>query len=695
MQRPPIYIWIKAPFLRLLIPFIAGILWQWNRPQLFSTWLPVLIFSITFLIILFYLPLFNRYRLGFINGILIHLALFSLGILITWSNDIRNNKTWLGNHYQQNQMLVVTLKEPPVDKANSYKIQAGAAYLNTNGKYILVTGDLIIYFQKTNKAKELMYGHQIIFHKNIQPIKNGGNPGGFDYKRYCLFQNITHQVYLKESDYAVLPGLQRHWFQTFLFTVRSKVIGILRKYIPGKQEAGLAEALLIGYKDDIDKNLVQSYSNTGVVHLIAISGLHLGLVYALLLFFFKPFKKKIPIKWLIPLCIIICLWLFSLIAGAQPSVLRSALMFSCIIIGENLSRKPSIFNTLSLSAFFLLFFNPFLLWDVGFQLSYAAVFSIVIFMRPIYNWFYIENKLLDAAWKLNSITLAAQVFTLPISIYHFHQLPNLFLFSNAIAVPLVSIILPAEILLIAISFIPFLSNILGNALSWLISLLNNFIEKINALPFATWDNLQISFWQMLFLVIAIAGISFWLLEKRKAGFFMAAFALLVFFITRNQVYYQTAKQQKLIVYNVPRYPAIELINGNNSLFIGDTILWRNDFLQNFHLKPSRNLMRINNIYFQHTSNFSFFEYAKKKIICIQTSFQSKPLKNPVPVDILIISGNPRLYFKTINQLFKIQQVVFDGSVPAHKLKYWKKDCALLNIPFHDVSEQGAFVINLN
>ena len=156
---------------------------------------------------------------------------------------------------------------------------------------------------------------------------------------------------------------------------------------------GLAEALLIGYKDDLDKTLVQSYSNTGVVHVIAISGLHLGLIYWLLLMLFKPLQKR-KLKWLRPVFILTGLWLFSLLAGAQPSVLRSAVMFTCIVLGDSFARKSSIYNTLALSALLLLCINPYWLWDVGFQLSYAAVLSIVIFMQPIYNWFYIKNKVL-------------------------------------------------------------------------------------------------------------------------------------------------------------------------------------------------------------------------------------------------------------------------------------------------------------
>ena len=300
------------------------------------------------------------------------------------------------------------------------------------------------------------YGSQLVFSRPLQEIKNGGNPGSFDYKTYCLFQGITHQVYLTKDDFVVLPTTETNAFALFIEQSRKWVVATIRNYIPGEKEQGLAEALLIGYKDDLDKNLVQAYSNTGVVHIIAISGLHLGLIYWLLLGLTKPLKGNKKLIWLRLVLIIGSLWLFTILAGAQPSVLRSAIMFSIIALGEVLLRRTNIFNTLAFSALILLCLNPFWLWDVGFQLSYSAVLSIVLFFQPVYNWYCPQNKALDFLWKMTSVTIAAQILTLPISIYHFHQMPLLFLFTNFIAVPLSSLILIGEIMLCALFFIPLL-----------------------------------------------------------------------------------------------------------------------------------------------------------------------------------------------------------------------------------------------
>src|SRR4030095_10412751 len=252
------------------------------------------------------------------SGALISIIFLALGSLLAWYNNTRHDPDWYGQHYQRGQAVVATLQEPLVEKANSYKSLATVTAVQNKNRFVLTAGDLTIYFQK-DSAFTLKVGSRIIFSKPLQEIRNTGNPGGFDFKRYSLFQGITHQVYLQQDQFVVLEGTKETLLKKILFVIRRQVLSILRRYVPGEKEAGLAEALLIGYKDDLDSNLVQSYTNTGVVHVIAISGLHLGLVYWLLLQLLKPFRKRKNFKWLIPAIIIPALWLFSMVAGGQPS----------------------------------------------------------------------------------------------------------------------------------------------------------------------------------------------------------------------------------------------------------------------------------------------------------------------------------------------------------------------------------------
>lgn len=692
-----IYFWKKAPFIRLLISLMIGIIIQWYWQFAPMVWYFIFTGGLLIIVSFFYLSLFKRYQFGFLNGIAILLPFTAIGALLAEHHDVRHSKTWIGDYLTENSTLVVTLEEDLVEKNKSFKANASVRYLVENEKSIPIKSKIILYLKKDSLLPALEYGSQIVFKKPLQEIKNSGNPGGFDYKRYSLFHGITHQVYLKPEEFIVLQETNKKWLPGFLIATRKKVLSILRTNIKGDKESGLAEALLIGYKDDLDKTLVQSYTNTGVVHIIAISGLHLGLIYWLLIQLLKPMQRRKYVSWLRPLIIVCGLWLFSLLAGAQPSILRSAVMFTCIVAGENLTKRTSIYNNLALSAFLLLCYNPYWLWDVGFQLSYSAVLSIVIFMRPVNNLFYIKNKLLDFFWKLNAVTIAAQILTLPVSIYHFHQFPTHFLLTNFVAVPLSSLILLGEIFLCVISFIPAVALFVGRILSWLIWIMNSYIEKIEALPFSLWDGLQIDMVQVILLFIFISGVSYWMLEKTKTGLKIGLSALLSFLILRSFSFWEKSKQQKIIVYNVPQHQAIDFISGRRFFFAGDPGLQENDFARNFHLKPSRILQRIGSPDSLNclVNNKNYISFSNKKILLVDSTVSFIPSSSRFPIDLLIISKNPKLYISQLSKTLTINQIVFDGSVPTWKLKYWKKDCDSLHIPYHDVSEKGAFVMNLN
>jgi competence protein ComEC len=688
--------WKQAPFVKILIAVAAGIVLQWNIQLQPGSWWWVFAAGIFLFTCFFFIPFFEKYRYAFFNGLLVMVLFVSIGGLLAWKKDIRNNNEWIGNHYSPGDGIIVTIDEPLTEKTKSFKTIGQANYLVADENTIAIKGKIIIYIKK-DSAVNLRYGDKIFLKKPLQEIKNSGNPGGFDYKRYSLFQGITHQVYLKPEDYVVLNDKNINSFRQFIYSSRENVLGILRKYIHGDRELGLAEALLIGYKNDLEQSLVQSYTNTGVVHIIAISGLHLGLIYWLLGLIVKPLKNKKKLRWIRPVFIITGLWMFSFLAGAQPSILRSALMFTCIILGDSFSRKTSIYNTIALSAFILLCINPYWLWDVGFQLSYAAVLSIIIFMRPVYNLFYVKNKALDFIWKMNAVTLAAQILTVPLGIYHFHQFPNLFLLTNFVAVPLSSLILLGEILLCVISFIPFVAALIGKLLWGMIWLMNTYIEKIESIRFSLWDGLQISIPQAIFFTLFAVGISYWLMEKSAKGLKWGLLSLLAFAALRSFSFTQSNRQQKIVVYNVPQKSAIDFIDGRNYQFVGDSDLLENDFARNFHLKPSRVLFRIDDKE-KPTSlvvNNNYINYHNKKILLADTAIRFETQSTKPEIDLLVISKNPRLYIKEITKAINIKQVVFDGSVPAWKTTYWKKDCDSLHIPWHDVSTKGAFVMRVD
>jgi competence protein ComEC len=347
---------------------------------------------------------------------------------------------------------------------------------------------------------------------------------------------------------------------------------------------------------------------------------------------------------------------------------------------------------MALSAFLLLCADPFWLWNLGFQLSYCAVLSILIFFRPIYHWFYFPNKLIQFFWQLAAVSIAAQILTLPLSIYHFHQFPLLFLLANLVAVPLATLVLTGCILLCIASFIPFLAHYIGFVLTFMIRFMNLHIERLDKVSFAVWEDLLINTEQTILLYLCIAGAAIAIFHKYKRMWWLALGCVLIFIAIRSYTFIQSATQQKLIVYNVPRLQAIDVLNGHQVHFIGSPLLTQDDFLYNFHIRPSRIIHRSHIV--KTCVSAKAFQISNRKILIIDTTLQLRAATARQSIDLLVLSGNPKLYLQKVQDAFDIRQVVIDGSVPAWKAKLWKADAARLLIPCHHVVEKGAFVMNL-
>lgn len=699
MKRSRSFFWGRTPVLRILIPFATGIIIQWYSKPPAVYWYVLIASAFVFFIFFSALSHFNRFRHGWLQGVLLSVVFVSVGGIVAWNKDVRNDSVWYERRARSTPPLFVTLDEPLMEKERSFRVTATVKATLDSAGWRPARGKIIIYFRKdsTFTPAELDYGVELVIRAPVQPVKNQGNPGAFDFARYCLFQGITGQVFLQKDDFF-LPGTSNPTLiQRLIFPAREAILKIIRKYIPGDREKGLAEALLVGYKNDLDKSLVQSYSNTGVVHVIAISGLHIGLIYWVLLLLLKPFAGTRGFSWLQPLIVIAGLWGFSLMAGGSPSVLRSAVMFTCIVAGQSFKRHGQVYNTMALSALILLCYNPYWLWDIGFQLSYAAVLSIIVFMKPVYNWIYVKNKMLDFFWQLNAVTIAAQILTLPFTIYHFHQFPNYFMLANVVAVPLSSVIVLGEILLCGLSFSPVVAAFIGSVLSWLITQMNDYIKEVESLPSALWEGIQVSLAQALFLIALIVVIGWWLMEKKRLGCLLALSSAFGFMII-DAIDSSAAKLQvSLTVYNVPGRSAIDFVSGKNFFFYGDDSANVDKSTRDFHMSPARVQRRVKEAAALDNLVISgrYASFAGREILLLDETMNFKAGSIRPVVDLVIVSGNPRLYIRRLAQSIGIRQVVFDSSVPPWRLKYWRADCDSLGIPSHDVREKGAFVMTMN
>ncbi len=699
-MRPAYHLpfWKTAPIIRLLIPLTAGIILHWYL-QFTLTFILV---SIAAFLIAFLLTQFFSAPLAFLfrrlQAALFYIFIAAVGMLLTWNKDSRHQPLWYGNAYGDSSVLVIKIEEPLTVKERSFKTEGTVVNIVNGNKQESSSGKVLLYFSKDSVTPAVHYGDLILVSQQLQPIRNSGNPGAFNYQRYAAFQQLYHQLFLKPKDWQATGRSEPHFFRAFLFNARSHVLAILQQYIGNdSKELGIAEALLIGFKEDLDKDLVQAYSNTGVVHIIAISGLHLGLIFFVLTWLFNRtpvLKRSRHVKVVL---LIACLWLFSLLTGGAPSVLRSAVMFTVIIIGKYYFKQSSVYNSLAASAFLMLCYNPYYLWDVGFQLSYLAVIGIVSLQGPIYRAWFIKNKILRKTWEMASITIAAQVAAFPICIYYFHQFPNMFLLTNLLVVPLSTIILFGEILLVICGSFNVLASFLGSLLTGLISFMNQTILFFNGFWFSVWDNIYATMfttWLLYGLIIFTCG---WLLHKRKKLLRLAVVCLAGLSIMFTYAYAQLQQQKKMIIYNVSKHRAIDFISTDKNVFEGDSVLKEVGLLQNFHLKPARISMQVKNSEAEMPwlkSSGVIRQFYNKKMVFIDNNFTLEPTDSIVPIDVLLISNNANVEMEELLTIVQPNVVVFDASNSLWKIEKWKSACEQLLLRCHSVAEQGAFVLNV-
>ena len=567
-------------------------------------------------------------------------------------------------------------------------------WLLRNNQPVRASGRVLLYFSKSDSAQPIA-GVDMLLSSPLQTIRNRSNPGGFHFQQFEALKGIYYQAQASPGSYLLLGCKRKFNSVEILSRIRKNILSVIRQNITGNDEKALAEALLIGYREDLEKTLTQAYSNTGVIHVIAISGLHLGVIYWLLSVAFRPLKKK-NTHFLPPLLTITCLWLFTLLCGASPSVVRSAVMFSFIGPGEVSNRKMTIYNSLAASAFVLLCLQPAWLWDIGFQLSYLAVLSMVIFMKPIEQCLEISNPLLDKLWKMIAGTLGAQILTTPACIYYFHQFPLLFLFTNLVAIPLSTLILLCELLLLAGSaWTPF-AAVLGKLTSFGIKSMNSFVTYMSEYPFAIWKGLVISIPQVLVLYLGISFLAYSIFNQHKKSLAPAALFLITFLAIRICSFVQSSRQQELVVLNSRGYPAICLLEGRRCRMMGaDSLFYGN--LRSSIIDPMLTVRRIKTLEKIDDSDTGarLFTVNGKSVMIVAHSDDPSMRLWPKRLDIQVVTSPCKMNMHELLTKIAVGRLVIDASVSKRKAAQLTNLCRIMRVPVHAVSEQGAFVGNLS
>jgi len=693
MQQPVNYYWKEMPFARLLVPFMIGLLFAINYAKFLQIFLPLSLLALLLLWLIHRLPAWKAWKWGFLRGILINVLIFLAGaFIVVCHNKLQILDNSKKNMYAGKNHWLVVLAEPAMKKNGRFRATVSLfeilpdAHKKNRGKAIL-------YFPKENQDVRMHYGSALAIKAKVNPFVKKPNPGQFDYTTYFLRQGIYYQVFLREGEYLPVPIESAGHFNKFLFGLRNKILQILQTHIRHKEAAGLAEALLIGYRNDLDQSLLTAYANTGVVHVIAISGLHLGLLFAVMMTLTGLWNRNGKKKWVQFILVIPVLWIFSLMAGGSASVIRSACMFTFFGIGQLFEKKSNPLNTLGAAAFVLLAYQPHWILDTGFQLSFAAVASIMVYYERIRQLFYFRNPVAIKCWEMISVTISAQILTTPLILFYFKQFPILFLFTNLVAVPLSGWILLGELLLCICYPFNFISRKLGLFLENAIIMLNTYVLKMESIPYSVIRDVYISSGQVLALYICICSLTAWIILKQKKAWLVLLSGIFIYSSLQLHEHISRNNQQKLVVMDISGQQTILLIKGKSGyLFSKNPTLVQMD-VQDKEMALVKQFFRISHIESKTLPNSGIrrIKRAGKTILLFSGETGIDPYEDLPRADIGILSLNTGINLEKLMQETGCRNWVADGSNSVWKIQEWKKQADQLHLRFHSVNVSGAFI----
>ncbi len=688
-------LWNKAPFLRFIFLFLFGILsYYCLNDKIFFLHAVLFISSLLFVLGFSKISISKQQQFYYTKGISIQLLLYCFAYLICHFHSSKNNKNHYLHQYKNYTHAKIKLNENPIEKEKTVKATVEIISLLNNNIHKSCEGLIIVYFAKNELSFNLKKNDEIIIPINFNEIKNRGNPGEFDYKNFCVNKNIFHQQFLKQNEWKK-TGHTPVFIISYFDNFSEKILTLIEKYIPKKENYAISKALLIGYRDEIDSDTYQAFANTGLVHLIAISGMHLGIFYLgilKLILQLNYFKKRRKLATIIAL---LFMWSFALLTSLPASILRSGIMFSALAISQFIERKVSSINVLSFTAFILLLIKPLWLFDVGFQLSFLAVLGILIFYKPIYNKLKHSNKIIDFFIQLTSVSLAAQIFTFPISIYFFHQMPLLFLITNLVAIPLVSILLYCLIFLIVVSPIPYLAIITGKIISFLLEFLIQLITFFNSFSFVSWQQIHCTVFQTILLYALVFFLAIFIFYKNKSALILSICSAIIFVFISISFKINTTTTNQFIVLNSFASPII-IQKGNKANLLSDSNLIIDKKFITYALKPCETIFGFTTTskpLFSKTENNYFSLFQLNNQIVLQIKNWKALSTSKLKADYVIFSDKNLPEPLWIKEHIEAKQLIIDNNFPLWKIAKSKIDFSNLHLPIHFTAKDGAFVRN--
>ncbi len=700
----------EVPFVRIVIPFAAGILiyaiWQFHFP------LPIVPGIVLVTIILqwqWQKSSSTLFRKNYWLGVGLNASLFLAGNQTAFYKADINHPDQFNQAEKKFGYLILTLLEPPIEKDNSFKACAHVNFLSDGITLKKVCGYGIVYLQKDSFTRLLHYGDEIIVKNNFNEIPSPKNPDEFNYKRYLWYQEIYSSAYLKSEDWKPMHRNEAHWFFNVSFWLRDHCRQAFEEFIKDPREESVMEALVVGYRDNMSQEIQQAYASAGVIHVLAVSGLHVGILYLVLerLLFFM--RKRKQLRRMQSFIIVLVIWLFAFVTGLSGSVVRAAMMFSLIALGKNWNLTANPFNIIASSALIILLWNPLLIMDVGFQLSYAAVISISAFVSHMNWWMVRETKFGDFLWKTTSMSLAAQLGTLPLTTFYFHQFPTLFLLANIIVIPVSGVLLVGGIVLALVQWWKPVAIVIAFLLEKVEWLMNEFIVRLSNISFSVIKVGNFTWWQAAMVLIIIILLVQYFLHHRKSYFFLSLGLFFLLILSGALETFLNQRKKEVTVYAFRNNCLLEFRNGNGSILFCDSAFssdpWHHKYLQQHHqwegvCTPEEISWSMKNRDLSVTQTISlwsqnnYFQFQNFRLVVVNERPKKKPPQKRLHVDAILIAQSPKISLAQLLKYYDAPLIILDGSNKMYHVNKWREESAVLGVKCYDVMKEGAWAVNL-
>ena len=553
----------NAPFIRITIPFILGIIGSifFNYYSFYIIYI-VVVTMLTAIIINYFL---NKYII--LKDIIFNILTFIVFLFIGFYTS--NHKISTLHSYNDTGIFIVKTISSSKIKNNNFKIKVILLSKKSDSKFIALKNKKAMFFIKNDSNNTVPdYGDYLIVKAKIKELEEPKNPFQFNYKKYLFYSGIKNVAFINQHNWKLIKCNKFNIFK-LSNNIRNFLLSKLNIIDISEKNKAVISAISLGKKDDINLSTSTSFSNAGVMHILAVSGLHVGIVFLILIILFKPLLKLKNGKLITYTSIILILWIYAFVTGLTPSVVRSVLMFSLVSVGKAFNRQTNIYNIIFASAFILLIINPFLIMQIGFQLSYLAVIGIVFFQPRIASVINTNNIILKYLWDIVSVSIAAQIATAPLTILYFHKFPVYFIFSNIVVMFNVSVILFLSFMFFISFYIPFLNKFIAYLLNITTNILNNSIEQINKLPYPIIDNIN---WNILLTIISyviIVLLIFYLISRKKFLFSGIIIFITILIIMLSYSLHKNRCNTEICFFHIRNHNIIGLTHNNKTTLIID------------------------------------------------------------------------------------------------------------------------------